>query len=432
MKKIITLILAIACCQISLFAQEMNQTEESFEFDAIIFKSGVPNQSRVDVYALVPYQTLNFLNSENTYGANFSLNISIFDSTDKLAYTKTIDRIVKENDYFTTIGGTGKFDYVQQRIDIAPGNYRIKVVLQDKISNLSFDKSRSITALDFSEYPFSLSGLMIVSSIEEINGKYKITPHISDNISTLKDGWFAFFETYNDSTEKQADFVFQVVDNKNQVIAGNNRINMTIPQGRSQHYLQIPYKPAMTAGGYTLRVFALTPSDKQDFSPTEFLAITQRSISNLPTLGSYVVSNIDEAIAEMQYVAESDDIKYIKEAPDEQEKTGRFYEFWKKIDPTPGTDVNEAFEQYYMRINFANKNFKSSYKGWQTHKGKVYTIYGAPTKVEQYQSSSMDGRYYEQWTYAGGREFIFYDASGFGDFRLYRPYDVAEKYTYQN
>ncbi len=432
MKKIISLILAIACCQISLFAQELNPNQESFEFDAIIFKSDVLDQSRIDVYALVPYQTLNFLTADNIYGAKYSLNINVFDSTDKLVYGKTIERVLRESDYFTTIGGTGKFDYVQHRIDIAPGNYRIKVVLQDKISNLSFDKSRSITALDFYDYSFSLSGLMVVSSIEEISGKYKITPHISDNISTLKDGWFAFFETYNDSTEMQVDFVFQIVDKDNKVVVGNNRISMTIQHGRTQHYLQIPYKPSMTAGTYALRVFALTPSDKQDFSPSEFLAITQRSISNLPTLGSYVVSNIDDAIAEMAYVAQSDDIKFIKDAPDEEEKTRRFYNFWKQIDPTTGTDVNEAFEQYYMRINFANKNFKSSYKGWQTHKGKVYTIFGAPAKVEQYQSSSMDGRYYEQWTYAGGREFIFYDASGFGDFRLYRPYDVTEKYTYQN
>lgn len=431
MKKIITLLLAIAYCQISLFAQEMNQNQESFEFDAIIFKSDVPHQSRIDVYALIPYQTLNFINSDNTYGAKYSLNINVYDSTDKMVYEKTIDRIVKESDYFTSIGGTGKFDYVQHRIDITSGNYRIKVVLQDKISNLSYDKSRSITALDFYDFPFSLSGLMIVSSIEEINGKYKITPHISDNISTLKDGWFAFFETYNDSTDISADFVFQIVDKDNQVIAGNNRISMTIPHGRSQHYIQIPYKPSMTAGGYTLRVFALTPSDKQDFSPSEFLAITQRSISNLPTLGAYVVSDIDEAISEMLYVAESADMKFIKDAPDAQEKSRRFYEFWKKIDPSPGTDVNEAFEQYYMRINFANKNFKSTYRGWQTAKGKVYTIYGAPIKVEQFQANTNDGRYYEQWIYGNGREFIFYDATGFGDFRLYRPYDVAEKYMYE-
>jgi GWxTD domain-containing protein len=431
MKRIIILIIAIAYCQISLFAQEMNQNQESSEFDAIIFKSDIPQQSRIDVYALIPYQTLNFINTDNSYGAKYSLNISIFDSTDKIAYTNTIERIVKESDYFTSIGGTGKFDYVQRRIDIAPGNYRIKVVLEDKISTLKFDKSRAITALDFYKFPFSLSGIMLVSSIEENAGKYKITPHITDNISALKDGWFAFFETYNDSTERQADFVFQIADKDNKVVAGNNRINMTIPHGKSQHYLQIPYKPSMKAGDYTLRVFALTPSEKQDYSPTEFLAITQRSISNLPTLGTYVVSDIDEAIAEMIYVAESADIKNIKDAPDEQEKTRRFYDFWKKIDPTPGTDVNEAFEQYYMRINFANKNFKGYYKGWQTDKGKVYIIYGPPLSAEPCQGSANINAIYECWVYGNGRSFMFYDTTGLGDFRLYRPYDVTDKYMYQ-
>ena len=68
----------------------------------------------------------------------------------------------------------------------------------------------SATGVPFSNFTFSLSGILLVSSLEEIGGKVTITPHISDNIARLSDGFFVFFETYSQLGIDSADFVFEV------------------------------------------------------------------------------------------------------------------------------------------------------------------------------------------------------------------------------
>ncbi|MFW6232503.1 MAG: GWxTD domain-containing protein, partial [Bacteroidota bacterium] len=89
----------------------------------------------------------------------------------------------------------------------------------------------------------------------------------------------------------------------------------------------------------------------------------------------------------------------------------------------------EAFIEYYTRIETADKNFTSYTEGWRTDKGMVYVIYGTPHNIERYQGYGTQ-KIYEKWIYLNNREFVFEDSSGFGNFRLIRPFTVTEKYEY--
>jgi hypothetical protein len=60
--------------------------------------------------------------------------------------------------------------------------------------------------------------------------------------------------------------------------------------------------------------------------------------------------------------------------------------------------------------------------------GMVYVIFGTPANIESYQQYG-GGRTYQKWYYPN-HEFIFVDNTGFGDFRLYSPPTVYEKYEY--
>lgn len=147
------------------------------------------------------------------------------------------------------------------------------------------------------------------------------------------------------------------------------------------------------------------------------------------TLGGNVLSDITTAIKQLRYVAYQSDVDYINEGNTEAERQMRFEAFWKKLDPSPGTDRNEAFEEYYSRIDYANRAFKSFQEGWLTDKGMVYIIFGPPYSSDR-QNNYNDGRIYERWVYLNNREFVFIDNSGFGDFRMIRPMSVTEKYRY--
>jgi GWxTD domain-containing protein len=69
---------------------------------------------------------------------------------------------------------------------------------------------------------------------------------------------------------------------------------------------------------------------------------------------------------------------------DEQRKA--FIEqFWKRRDPVPATAVNEAMEEHYRRIQYANQRFSGAGRsGWTTERGRAYILYGPPDTVESH------------------------------------------------
>jgi GWxTD domain-containing protein len=52
--------------------------------------------------------------------------------------------------------------------------------------------------------------------------------------------------------------------------------------------------------------------------------------------------------------------------------------FWKALDPTPGTAVNEVKEEFERRLAFANAHFGETEKGIYTDRGMIYIRYGEP------------------------------------------------------
>ncbi|MGA2295925.1 MAG: GWxTD domain-containing protein [FCB group bacterium] len=419
--------------EIRIYAQFTERVENntSFYFDAICFKSTIDSIGRVDVYTLVPYSSLNFIKSEDIYGAEYDLIIKAFDTTRKKIDEKRIHRKLTETDYFTVNGGTGKFDYSQIPLNIAPGTYDIEAILTDNYSTNTYQHSRRMTVINYSAYKCTLSGILLVSSIEDKSGKKVITPHISDNVGDLNDGYFIFFEFYNNVKLDSADFIYEFITTNGDVVEKSNIFRKFINKPVSQNFIRIPYNDKIKSGVYTLRLIALKATNPQNEDKSEYLAISERSIKIYHTISGSTLNDLNKAIRQLRYVTDQSDIDYIESGVTQDEKQKRFAEFWRKLDPTPNTDRNEAFDEYYARIEYANKEFKSYTEGWLTDKGMVYIIFGRPMNVDASISNNSMNRRYEVWTYAGNRQFTFADNSGFGDFRLISPVAVTEKYKYQ-
>lgn len=93
---------------------------------------------------------------------------------------------------------------------------------------------------------------------------------------------------------------------------------------------------------------------------------------------------------------------------------------WKKFDPTPSTPFNELMAEFYRRADYSLLEFKSVSQpdGALTDRGKIYILYGPPTKIER--SFSKDGRPIEVWTYNVNRQikFTFFDENKNGNYIL--------------
>lgn len=75
-------------------------------------------------------------------------------------------------------------------------------------------------------------------------------------------------------------------------------------------------------------------------------------------------------------------------------------DFWKKRDPSPSTDENEFRDQYYGRIDKANRLFREGSSGWLTDRGRVLILLGDPERRNVYPSGyTFYDRPMEIWYY---------------------------------
>lgn len=429
----ISIFLILHNIPILIFSQNFDRegTTGAFFFDAICFKSDIDTLGRVDVYVAVPYQTLNFFKAGEIYVASYDLTISIFDDKNSQIETKTIQRKVYEKDYYVSLGSTASFDYTQNIFFLQPGKYEITVSIADNFTKKTIQKSRVTTVLNFSSFNFSLSGLMLVSSIEEREGRYKITPHLSENIGDLSDGFFLFFESYSRLNLESVDYFYELINSEGNIVERSKKITRRSSEPVNRNYIRIILPQNILQGGYTLRLTAMmVVPDENDFDRSKFLAVSERSIKIFKSISGVIISDLNKSIKQLRYVATQEEIDYIEAGTTIEEKQNRFEQFWKKLDPTPNTERNEAYEDYYSRVDYANRNFRSYTEGWRTDKGMVYIIFGKPYNVER-QSPYGDNRVFERWTYLNNRQFIFVDNTGFGEFKLYQPMSISEKYRYE-
>ncbi len=425
--KVIILFLMIICTVQSQFREKISDSR-AFHLDAVVFKSDKGSDSRLDVYALIPYETLMFEPFEEQFVAKFKLDIHIYSSDNEKLFSRMLKKKVIVDDYYTTQGGTGKFAILQEIFEIPEGNYKLKVNLIDGLNNQEYERSRNLVIVDYNKFDFAISGLLLVSSIEEREGRFIITPHISDNIGSLENGFFIFFEAYNKRVLDSAAFYYQVLDEDDEEIFKSDIYTKDVSGEISRHYIRVPYNSKFGTGSFVLKLNAAANDTANNEMVT--LAAAQRTLNYIPTFGNNIRAEIDKAIKQLRFIASQKELEFIEEGATDAEKQLRFDEFWKSKDPSPNTERNEAFEQFYARIDFANKNFKSYNEGWLTDKGHVYIVHGSPHDVERFEDYSTR-KIYEKWIYGSTNEFIFVDNNGFGDFRLIRPYMVTEKYEYE-
>ncbi|MDW8225571.1 MAG: GWxTD domain-containing protein [Bacteroidota bacterium] len=101
-----------------------------------------------------------------------------------------------------------------------------------------------------------------------------------------------------------------------------------------------------------------------------------------------------------------------------QEQWERVWRYWKQRDPTPATAYNEAMAAYFRRVDHAYFAFQSATEpdGMRTERGKIYILYGEPTRVEREFPSGRASR--EVWVYERFRQRFLFELRPDGRWRL--------------
>lgn len=402
--------------------------KDNYYLDAVVFNSNDSTDGRIDVYIVIPYQLLTFEKLGENFIANIDIDITITDKDKNKVDYKHIKKTIATSDYRQSQGAAGEFYKTFFRFAVDKGTYDVTATVKDEFSNNIYEREREVTVIDFNRFTFSLSGILLLSQIEEIDGKYKITPFISDNIGAINSDFFAFFELYNENAPKTVKIGYRLLKKDEVVLVGELK-EVNVKVGNNQNFIRIDASKMSLSGEYIVQIVAYDPS-ATEHEDKKVLAITQRSIKHHETLISFLEEDINKAVKMLRYVATDSEIEKIEKAKTYDLKREKLALFWKELDPTPNTVFNEAMNEYYQRIKYANEQFKSYTEGWLTDMGMVYVVLGPPIQVEK-QSSLGSNAQYRLWQYSGNRTFLFADRNGFGNYRLERPYLFNEKYRYK-
>lgn len=414
------ILLLVFCCFVVSFAVAQIPSEYASEpmffFEAVSYASEQPGKARVDVYVQVPYQELRFIKEGEQFVARYDITFGLYTTQGQLAQERTWTEVVRVQDFAQTT--SGKFYSLTYRaLEIEPGSYQANIQIQDQDSRKSARRRRNLLVTDFSKDSLSMSDIMLVSRLSTSGEKRSMVPNITGNIGHQTDGFFLFVEVYTRIEVDSLRLNWKILDTQRREVLHNSQ---TEPASEkvTQAFLKVDH-PNLPAGTYFLNIDVIPV--RVHSGPLALSASTSRTFtvrwSDLPP----TVQDLDKAIDQMRYVARESEMEFIREAKDPAEKRDRFLAFWKKRDPDPRTPENELMEEYYNRVDYANKNFTHYMEGWRTDRGMVYIYLGNPDNVERYPFQS-NSKPYEIWYYNQiNRRYVFVDESGFGDYKLRSP-----------
>jgi GWxTD domain-containing protein len=411
---------------VSVYAQVENsvkpgpgQPRANFFLDALSFKSDTPGETRLDIFVQVPYTEIQFIKSGDKFTAGYTVSISVYDEEkEKIIVEKIWSEKIDSRDFDQTIL-KNNYNLSMRSFSLVPGKYFIRTSVEDKESRKTFAQENIYTIRDFSKKP-ALSDILLISKLTTpadsasagSNVKTnKILPNISKNVSMKRDGLPFFFEIYSDIPQ-DLKLNYQLVDTKDKIITSIDTVQH-VDTGRTQVFYSFNNNVELGLGMFQLKV---NIGERDNYVSTSSKGFLSRWIG-VPT----AIKDLDKAIEQLVYIASGGEIDEIEEAETQAEKIKRYMDFWKKKDPTPGSEQNEIFDEYYRRVAYANEAFSHYVEGWRTDRGMVFIILGAPNNVERH-PFEFDSKPYEIWQYYElNKEFVFLDETGFGDYRLITP-----------
>ncbi|MEW6701589.1 MAG: GWxTD domain-containing protein [Bacteroidota bacterium] len=413
MKKIILILMLFSLvlhAQVEYSGVSSSTSALVFYFDAAVFKSNVPNKTRIDLFVQVPYSSIQFIKTDNGFQANYSVILTFLDEEKKnILFERVWKERVVAADFEQTIS-KNNFNLSYKNYDLLPGKYFLKCSVEDSDSRRTSLKE---FPLNVRQIPDSLgiSDLMFISEVIKDSTGNKIIPNVSATVTNKNSSLSFYFDIYSN---KRQDVILEYSLNN---LKNNTSFKQSDPRLLKAGVNLITHTISSTSfslGDYSLSVTL------RDQNWKEIVTIEKKLYSKIFGIPSSI-ADLDKAVNQMRYIASPPELDFIKEGKDYAEKLNRFLAFWDKKKPNQKSDENPILYEYYRRIDYANKNFKGVGEGWRSDMGMIYVTFGPPSNVERHPFDAYS-KPYEIWSYYElNRSFIFSDITGFGDYRLVNP-----------
>lgn len=455
--KIITIPVLVVQILYSEPVRTIRSTNVPFVFDYTVFKS-IPSdsqglsrlsgrsQSVVDLYVFIIKNQLIYVRHGDGFMARFMVEVFLSDKTGAITLSKSYSDSIIVYSYKSTLSDGSPY-VVMFEFTVPPGEYNVNLNLYDYVSKRSKTYQTSIIVRSFDECEIQLSGIVLrypfVTFPKEGDLGEELKPWMCSVPNPTKQfGPYlnlnkvgVYFEVYGLHTE----------------LARSLLVEIKILSIRSQKKILSRDKENYKVISSFLRSVPITEKNltiSLDFSTDNLLPgkyfitinVWQKGLNNsLEQSTMFTVyqsplslkfKTFSDALDEIRYLTTKKEMKQLKNTPFSMQQKA-LLDFWASRDPTPGTLVNELMIEYYQRLEIANESFNKGLKaGWKTDRGRIFVLFGIPDEVinrDVISNPEISGwrralASFEVWKYHNiGKNFIFIDKLGFGDYSLANP-----------
>ena len=407
-----------------------------FFVDAASFR-GVQGFALQEFYTLLDARQLQFVPESSSFAAQIDISISITDDTGQIAGEEMWTRNLSVPN-LRELRETGGVVRDQIGFSLKPGNYRVKCEVEDIYGDRIGKIETALTVADYETAGLASSSVLFASSLERaesdhrfVRNGWEVVPRVT-RIFSLAEPIRFYHEIYNFSPGSDPgafDIRYQLLGEANVPVVES--VDHRFKKGGESAVLIDSIGTAgLAPGPYVLNVQALDLDGKSRAS--------RKQMVYLQSEGGEVEELTEDQRTSLSYyrhikwLAEESALKTY-EALKSLEARDKFLKvFWRRVDPTPGTDVNEKLIEHIRRMRYSQNNFSGGHQeeGYDTDKGRVYVTYGGPSDRD-YRSAVDSIKPYEIWTYEekGTYEFIFRDRRGIGVYELVHSTYPGELYN---
>jgi GWxTD domain-containing protein len=416
-------LIAFAAPLLFILSLQASTDKPNFIIDAANFSSHNPKLSRLDLFIKVLFNDVQFIKSaDDWFLAEYEISFEVFNDKGESIDSKALQETILVDDV-GEIKSKNRFKLSKASFDLRPGKYKVLIALKDLETREKRAKTVSLELKDFLQPNNLASDILILDDYyKDESGRVVFYPRVSHE---KREGskLFAYFEVYDIAENDSFEVSYAVLDSDREPLWSNAFIRKGA--GRVTQNFIVIEGDSLQHGTYLLKLRI-----KHADNSLEVERAFDWFIEGIPPS----ISSLDEAIEVLKYTTTTEEEYKRLMALDGKEKFSEFVKFWKKRDPTPDTPENERRTRYYQRVEYANRHFgKLGKNGWKTEMGWAYVLLGAPDTIERNPYTigiRNDGRTVKAiqiWVYfRHNKQLVFYDANGYGDYRLHNPDDLYD------
>ncbi len=369
---------------------------------------GAADSSVAMVGVSLSNSALQFVRTSNgAWQADYQVTLTVERSAGGVVLERSWDKNVPVGTFDETLL-TGETIVFQAEVPLPPGEHEARITVRDKNADHASRVTTELKVPGVAERP-TLAGPILLRRHE--GDQFIVSP--SHYFASAPKAFDYLVEVADaDSTAGPYTLSAGVFSTSNPADTTGTTTQELAPgvDGRTRAFGSIPNAGARF-GEYTLETTLTDGSGRQVAAGHTALLVSGS--------GSWIVDNWSKALSLIKYEATSKEMDILEDIDDPQKRLEAWSCFWRIRDPVPATSENEALQEYFRRIDVANRTWSSTLrKGYQSDRGRVYITLGPPDEIIERPVPSGQVPY-EVWQYYNYNfEIVFADRIGFNNYQI--------------